>query len=441
MEFKRSHRSLHSIFISFIGLLCVLISYSFWKLIWFDEVLQFAIASYDSSGTALQVFLSTTGGTNHGQTGAYFLADYFLLNWFGASELWLRLPSIFSGFWLFLSAQKLYKQWRLPSYWQVFGMLLLFTNHWIMDFVSEARPYLPLAAFSVGTFAYYHISIENRKKWQNYIWGYASVLGGCVFHPYFCLYWVFSIFIGYFFLKYVKKEHTPILKHLDPVLVCVGTIVYFYIAFSTWLGHMPKHGLDPFYFVPKNHWFPRRVVSIHFESLAKLKTPFVLALLFSGIGIFYYSTFKKLKNKFIYTYFLIGGSLSITALLVYLSYKSPYWILERQWIASIAFVLIGSTFFAYLFSKVIPKKLNIIWMIILFSWIAWHSLSVASTHIQRNFAYFKNKTPTTIQEPSTPPQTNGEWESLARMNCDQGGPVWKIFQYYYKPININSLHD
>lgn len=71
--------------------------------IWIDEFLHFALGSQLSTADAWATIRATVRGINFGQTGAYMIADYWLLKLFGASAFWLRLPSIASALFMALA--------------------------------------------------------------------------------------------------------------------------------------------------------------------------------------------------------------------------------------------------------------------------------------------------------------------------------------------------
>ena len=74
------------------------------KPIWIDEFNLFAMGSLTFPEIIAVLLESTESGFTWGQTGAYYIADLFLLNIFGANEWALRAPSILSAAILLASA-------------------------------------------------------------------------------------------------------------------------------------------------------------------------------------------------------------------------------------------------------------------------------------------------------------------------------------------------
>ena len=123
--------------------------------LWEDEVLHFAFGGYGSTQDVWPAIVrSIRGGLNLNQTGVYMLVDYWLLQAFGASAVWLRMPSSIGALVLFSGAVCVLRTRGFGYAWQVAVVLLLVTQTWVMHFVSEARPYMLLAATCVGVLAY-----------------------------------------------------------------------------------------------------------------------------------------------------------------------------------------------------------------------------------------------------------------------------------------------
>ena len=421
-----------------LGLLCVLLSAWPGKRIWYDEFLHFAVGAYESTDQAWQVVRSSVGRINHGQTGAYIMADYWLLRIFGASSFWLRFPSLLAGILLFISALHLFEQWKLPVRWRVWGCLALFTQPSLMPFVSVARPYMTLAATTVGTLAYYSTPLNERSRLTIRLLGITSIVGGALFHPYFPVYWLFVCCFAYFH-RVAQKQEAPewdaFLRHCNPLLSAFGVIAYFTLGYLTWMPHRIRFiNFDPFKWIGTGVSAVQTFVSAHIGFLWWLKSPFLAVIAFTGAGVFFISSFRQKKRDLLSPVFLLAFSFAISVFLSYLSYRVNYWIVPRQWIASIALITLASTWFAYLFSTLLDRKLAMIWSLLLFGLVGWNSVVLARKNITEFYAVLSRPVAAVGlgRPPFNPRPTNkDEWIALANLNCARGGPVWPVFQRFY----------
>ena len=157
--------------------------------LWEDEVLHFAFGGYGSTQDVWPAIVhSITHGLNLKQTGVYMLVDYWLLKAFGASAIWLRMPSSTGALVLFSGAVCVLRTRGFSYAWQVAVLLLLVSENFLMYFVAEARPYMLLAATPVGVLAYYGADV-HRRHWFISVVGWISALVGAAIHPFFLPYY------------------------------------------------------------------------------------------------------------------------------------------------------------------------------------------------------------------------------------------------------------
>ncbi|MGE4232448.1 MAG: hypothetical protein AB7F43_03880 [Bacteriovoracia bacterium] len=420
-----------------LAFLATLISYRLGRGLWIDEVLQFAVGSYDSTKDAWSVTISTVGGINHGQTGLYFILNYWALKLFGAHNLCIRFPSLLFSFFFFAATAHLYSILKIPFRWRIWGFLLLFANPWFSDFIGEGRPYLPLAACSLGVLSYYLTPLKERKGVVNFF-GWIGVLFGVLIHPYFSVYWAVLFLYSIYFHKVSFQKPKEVLSHLNLSLFACGVLGYFGMGLSGWMIHRVHFGSseDPFFWLPKDVSLPRLLISTHFQSIGKAKGLFV-PLLFL-VPIFLRSRRKK---DFEFESIAVLGAvvLGVSAFLSWVSYRNNYWILQRQWIASIGICLVLSPWFASkleaVFSNNFKKKwantINL-WFWVLMALTCFETAKLAQFRIQSSFeALTSSHRPFTEAEKKTKPTSNGQWEELARANVREGGPVWPIFRTMY----------
>ncbi|MEB3311723.1 MAG: hypothetical protein VKJ02_15975 [Snowella sp.] len=461
------------IFLLLLCLSCVVLHSSFGRPLWIDEFLHFAFGSYKTTPEAWGMISQSILGVNHGQTGIYMLINYWLMQLFGANTFWLRFPSIISGLFLFLATLYLFRLWGLPFLWQVMGILALASQTQLMYFVGEARPYMPLVTAAVCTLGYYSTPLSQRSRPIFTLFGLFSILMGVLFHPYFSVYWL-AIIVFTYCQKLIEAGEKfsvySVLEHVNIPLSVMGTIVYFYLGSLTWLRGRPdfEFTLDPFQFVKKDQLIIPFIKWGHFEFLQKLLYPFFLypfliVTILILIVIFSKNHQRVYLKNIISPVLLIIMALSISIFLSYISFRSNYWILTRQWVASIALVSLGFIWFAYKVSKLLWKNhviLAFLWMILCFAPIGIKFTEVAKTNSQlmgerlaktatlspesqdsfkdlESIEYFDK--PETLKSwlskinaaNNSGKPTSDYWVSLANKNIQQGGKVWKGFRSFY----------
>ncbi len=416
-----------------IGLCVVVFSTLLGKDIWTDEVLHFALGSLDSTLEAWKT-ICRSQDINHGQTGIYMILDYWLLKLFGASRFWLRFPSFLSGFLLVFAAVHFFRGYKISPRWQIWGLLALYAQKWLMTFVGEARPYLPLAATAVAALAYYSRASDERGDRATRFLGYSGVLIGSIMHPYFAVCWGFSALLGYLLVAKRKNERPSVVslwRHLNVPLCLLGSALYFGVGQFTWLSHKFGGGLDPFEYVGHGAQFFRVFVNAHFGFMGRLgMVGFLLLALFLG---FFLS--RQKGPRFIIGQIcagpgaLMAGAFFLSLFVSWASWRSGYWILQRQWIVSFALVPIAATWLLANVESRLPLKFRSIFfgltlVVILFQGAPWLLENVSSAKLQ-----FTRK-PRSYSEGAAP-RTTDEFVVIANANCDQGGPVWPIFKKFY----------
>ena len=242
--------------IFFIAITVVILYCALDKPIWYDELVHFCLGGFSSVDSAWHALKPTLKDMNHGQTGFYFMLDYFLLKLFGASSFALRLPSILSALWLLASAIIIMKYLKFGLMWQILILSALFSQSPLMKYTMEARSYMPLAAASVGIAAYYYAPTHLRKRLDIKLIGWGSVVLGSLMHPYFSLYWCALFCTGYLHRinnNFQRITLSTIVDHLNPVMFLTGVTIYFGIGFLTWMQGGPEFPLDPFHWAKLNN--------------------------------------------------------------------------------------------------------------------------------------------------------------------------------------------
>lgn len=115
----------------------VVVLYGGWsKPIWIDEYNLFAMGSLTFPEMISVLWESTGSGLNWGQTGAYYVADWFLLNIFGANEWALRAPSILSAAILLAAAVSFMRLNAANRVWQLRTILAFAGQSTLFYYVS-----------------------------------------------------------------------------------------------------------------------------------------------------------------------------------------------------------------------------------------------------------------------------------------------------------------
>ena len=438
-----------------LSILSIALYGSFGRPIWIDEFLHFAIAAFDTTEQAWDVIRRSTTGVNHGQTGIYMLLDFWLLKIFGANVVALRIPSLLSTG-LLLWACVIFMRLRgFGLLWQCFAILMLFCQPHLMYYAGEARPYMPLAATSIGTLVFAAATPAQRGEWSVRILGCGSICLGVSMHPYFSLYWLLIFCFG-FWLGWLNEERSlslqSVKKYLNIPVCIVGAVLYFGLASVTWLASHPRFDRDPFQQIPQSELL-RLFVWHHTEFFG---FPERGAWLLIAITAFVFAyIFLPLKLQFrlrpaLGPAVLILLALGVSGLLSWMSYLQSYWILTRQWVASIALVAVGCAWLCAELVRITTKTLEdrkvianvstkkllntlLVLSIVLYGMrLNQHNLLYRVETFVSNLAQ-RDVVPTIqLEQTILCPMDNQAWSLLANLNVQKGGPVWTIFRKYYE---------
>jgi hypothetical protein len=418
--------------------------------IWIDEFLHFAIGSMSTTAEAWSVIVQSIGTFNFNQTGIYMLVDFWLLKLFGASALALRLPSLLSAAWLLICASVFCRVRGLGNLWQVVLITALLAQPWVMNFAAEARPYMPLAAAAVGTLTFYVTPIERRRGWP-WLVGIVSVALGALMHPYFPGYWAAMICLG-FLLALVEGQVRiaahDILRFCDARLVVLGLAVYCMVGTLTWMRGATALDLDPFQWIHRDQLVAAAIDWTHLAFIYDFGTsrhhatnPRLITLFLMIASVLAYPLLPQRLRASVLALLppvvLAVGALVISAVLSWMSYRQHYWILGRQWIASVALM----PFAVIWYVAEVGRQFD--------QWRRWSSTALALGCLIVLACSLANIVPQKvvelrhdIQNSSTPqamtgdqqppkPLNNDQWVALANTNIADGGPVWSVFRQYY----------
>lgn len=414
------------------------------KPIWIDEFLHFAIGGFETLKDASQVIYKTIVEINHGQTGAYMLADFFLLKTFGASGWALRAPSILSTAWMLIAALSFLRTKGVGIAGQI-GLLIAYAGQVnLMSYMGEARPYMPLAAAVVGALAYYAHSLEERRIISIRILGWLSIILGALMHPYFCLYWYVSIVFSYS-LELFESERSFKFKELvafaNLPLILTGTTIALAVGSVSWLRRRTLTlDFDPFQWITQSLWVEFTTFS-HFAFIPNARIYIALAVLMPVAYFIGPVQLKKIVKQYIGPSVLMIMGLLISVFLGYVSYTQKYWILHRQWIASEAIIPISLIWGI----SIIIKKMTVnyakmdkyLWVICLV-YLMHAEIPIVEPKLREQMSAIKRKMNENQSEHNREElqiiseRNNDEWVELAKRNIKEGGNVWPIFRKYYE---------
>jgi hypothetical protein len=429
-----------------LGLLsCVLIvAYaSIGRPLWIDEFLHFAFGGFRSTASAWHAIRHSIGEFNFGQTGIYMLIDYWLLKAFGANALALRIPSILSAGLMLWGGLEFLQKRQYRAIWQ-FNLIVCYLGQaTFMYYTGEARPYMPLAGASVGAFTYYILIPEDRRSWSVQILGWLSILWGAAIHPYFAFYWLSLCAFGYLIAVYeerAKFSWKSAIVHVNIPLSILGSFIYFGIGSATWLMRAPHLLLDPFQWVSQAKLYEAFVELCHFQFLGKLGSSWILfTVALCLVHFSLNSDAKKFSKWLIPPCLLMWLAMFLSAYVSWESFRHHYWILPRQWVASIALMPIDFIWLCAELTNLIAQVSRTgRWLIpvICLSLIAFCAYPQVVNQSQSFLVGVHNRSSSGKFVPplrSALPRDNDEWVALANRNVDSGGPVSPVFQFFYRP--------
>lgn len=448
LSFARPWSWCFTVATAIVASLFILAAYSSWnRPIWIDEFLHYALGSHRSTAEAWASITATIPVFNHGQTGIYMLVDYWLLHAFGADAHILRLPSYCAAAFMFFSAVQIALRLRFNAGWSLLLLGAFFCQTNLMSYAGEARPYMPLAAATVGTLAFYLVPCSERTLFSR-ICGGISLCMGVLFHPFYPVYWL-SLALFTFFLHSASvtwRTFVPaFVRHCDAWLSIPLSIGCLILAKFTWLLGSPTFGMDPFQWIKADGIFVTftRISHVEFLGPAYLIAPISL-----GLGLLAVLTpplrrspvFKKLGPPLL----LLAVALLLSLFVSVLAYRRHYWILPRQWVASMALCPIAIIWLFKVIADFVRVKLRFADLIIL--GIAGYFILQAAPAIYRQKRPDISRLldtvtgtaaphPVTGPLPSVPPEkvpgNNDEWVNLANANITEGGKVWPIFRKFY----------
>jgi hypothetical protein len=428
------------------GLLALFCSYN--RPIWIDEFTHFAFGGFDSTAAAASAMLKSIESVNFSQTGVYMLLDYYLLQLFGASAFWLRFPSLIGGALLFGGAIAFCRVRGFNLLWQISLPLLLVCQDRVVSFIGEARPYMPIAGAIMGLVAYYSAPYERRGAGMR-LFGWFCLLFGAVIHPYFAPYYAAVVVVTYLdALDFQLRRLSPgsFLLHTEVAMLVVAACLYLAVGLGTWMLRPPQLALDPFTWIPA-HSLIDSSLGTHFRFLTYFVLRMWEIILAVGIlvGVGFAFGCRRQERLTFGPLLLLFAALALSALVSWMSYRSHYWILQRQWIISVALCCLAIVWLLASIEKCLATRMPRIAPIIGLL-VAIYAANFAWLEVRAQvdrLANWSQQQERAAQEPPLSTEmanwlenkggwpTNDDWVRLANQNIRIGGPVWPVFRKFY----------
>lgn len=411
---------------------------------------------------ALNAIWNSTGdGVNWGQTGTYFLFNHFSGSLFGANLWALRVPSIAAGSLLMLSAVWFMRCRGFTRGWQLLIIIVFGAQPHLMHYIGEARPYMPMVAAAVATLAFYTTSLEARQKFVAKIIGFAGLLVGAAFHPYWLPFTTFAILFGYWVTRRHSSEKSDwhLKEFLALPLLLPASVIYVISGALTWMKAQRSFQFDPFGPLGGPIRALRAFLSQHFSTLRipgltiydadqlqpvipgeyaeyvlRLPTVLLIALLLTLMLVN-----VRFRRGLIEPVVLLSAGVFSSLVLAGLSYSRDYWVFPRQWLAGIALVSLSLTW-ALAKAWEVANVGNTRWLqrslgafavlIGLLGAETLHdSISKVAGHRDRMAQYVLE-----IAEPGELVKSSlemGDPSFAANVNVARGGPIWPEHGLYY----------
>lgn len=430
-------KEIPSIVVMIIGTVIILALYSpLTKPLWIDEFLHFALGSHHSTSEAWNSIVTSIPTINHGQTGVYMMLNYWTMKLFGANLFLLRLPSLLSAAFMILSYSRIALRLKFGPLWlSVLFLFIIFQTN-LISYANEARPYMPLAAATAGVLAFYMVRSSERNLVDR-CWGAIAIGLGVISHPYFAVYW-FMLALFTFFQQGIPRKAfvKAFLKHCDLLISVPATLVFFGLAKFTWLLGSPEFHMDPFFWIRPAGILNTFMQLAHFQflgpfwiTLIVMASVYITLLLYPGLRNS--DSFRQIFSPLC----LILCALAISALLGYVSYLRDYWVLPRQWMASMGLCCFAVTWLLVSVSRwlrTLWSPLQSIPLLVILLGVA--PSEGTRVHNERVRAWAPtDPVQMDISARENVPKNNDEWVALANANLHEGGPVWLVFREYYIP--------
>jgi hypothetical protein len=274
-------------------------------------------------------------------------------------------------------------------------------------------------------------------------------------HPYFGLYWPAILLFSYFAINRAesgRRTFRSSLRFANPKLLATGVSLFLVIAIFTWLTPQPGFQRDPFEGLRENGGFALTLGGTHLQLLptnspavasALIYAVFITLIMLLAIKVFRRK--KGLSERIIIAHLipplgLLALATLLSSLLSLISLANSYWILPRQWVASLALVPVALVWLLYeitaslhwrrVYMARVFAGVSIVFVIVLGTNRLWNQWQVSQSEITQ-FNEWRNSAALAEARDRPQPTTNEEWTILANNNVIVGGEVWPEIAAYY----------
>jgi len=415
--------------------------------IWYDEMVYFVLGGLDSPAGLVQVLQETTSNVNQGQTGAYMALVYFSLKAFGASLISLRLVSILFSVVFLVTSLLFLRRKGLTWTWQLLYLVLLAGAATLNLFMSEARVYIALVAAVSSALLFYSYAPEERTRTVT-VFGWVSILFLAIVHPYAAIY--LPLIIVFSFLtrndRKTNQGVSGLLRWANPALVVAAAVTYTVLAASTWLRGTAIFEGDPWEWIDAPLWL---VLVDHllmpFVTQTNTALLWLLVLVMAMAFILIRTPLTTVVNRLAGPILLLLVAFFASAVVSMISLFNDFWILPRQWVASIALAVVAMTWLLH--ELWVTVRLNSPSVALSFQ-LAVTAIALASVFSLTQFQLTKwivtvRSYPEEIPVDFTRQDLSSrldkgevlsekDWIRFAHTNTVEGGPVWPSFGEYYR---------
>jgi hypothetical protein len=366
------------------------------------------------------------------------LADWALLQAFGASAIALRLPSLIASLVLMWAAVLFLRNRGMNWFWQWFVLVALAGSAMWVYFIAEARPYMPLAASAVALVAFYCATPSQRRSWPVRIVGVVGLIGGALFHPY----WIYYLgMAGVFGLLVAWADRSwsvtlkSIWRFVGGWLLVVALVSFVLVGQLTWMRRVREFNYNPF------EWLESPSSTAELMLRDHLVGDFRTQWLFMGTAVLIVVISTRPRQRaarLLLPIVLLILGLASSLLISYLSYIRDYWIFERQWIGGVALCLLAMVWLfgelwnagsgSRLWWRRIPSAIFVVLIAVGAVTSVRASVEARSTWAEANAEF--------AAEARSPEEILADLSDenvvyAANVNIVRGGPVWPGFSDYY----------
>lgn len=405
---------------------CVALAAQSWRPLWNDEVLQYVFGAYSSTSVAWRVLQATLEDILTGQTATYIVLDHWLLRVFGASRFWLRLPSLLSTILLFAAALRIWRIWGLPERWRVAGVLTLYATGPVIWHAGNARPYMPFAAAVVAVLACWLEHPADRGRGGRAL-GWAGMLTGALFHPYFPLYAAVLWGVGLAATGEWRSARRAA-AHLGVPAAVAGAVVALAGGLSTWMMHRLTRTYDPWLEIGRG----RDALAAALAGLADLPSA-ALGPWAGGavVALLVLAAFRSGDRAARTAAGVVAVAGVLSAVVSAVSWRASYVIFPRQWVASAVLVAVALPLLVRSAAGGLPRRAGSGVTLLFALLLAWRAGLAAAGHIRGYAHALADYRMPAVNRSLAGLEPGDRWIALANENTRRGGPVWVIFRKYY----------